>query len=165
MKKTFPFLLCLFLFSCDGGLQPPPPTEPGIAGTLYFAKGSWPPADSLQNLWLFASQDYPLDSAKVFEGIFNYPFRIFLHPSLTESLPFFIDSWRYSFKLPPATYPYVGVLQQVRPDYSIRSFRVVGFLKDPSDSTKPRTVTVKNDEIVTDLNIISDFRNPPPQPF
>ncbi len=160
-------ILCLMLVSCDGGLAPLPPVELGFSGTVYFTPGSWP-ADSLVSLWIFASQIYPLDSAKVYSGLFDSPNTIFLYPSLTSSLPFYIDSLQYSFPLHSGTYKYIGVIQQTNSDLKgqgIRVFRVVGFYKDRINPLLPGVVEVNDTLQVKGININVDFRNPPAQPF
>jgi hypothetical protein len=165
MRFLVLMILCLLLTACDGGLAPPPPIELGFSGTVYFTPGSWP-TDSLINLWIFASQIYPLDSAKVYSGLFASPATIFAYPSLTSSLPFKVDSFQYSFPLHPGTYKYIGVIQQTNSVLtSIRVFRVVGFYKDPTNLSQPGTVEVNESAQVKGINIDVDFRNPPPQPF
>jgi hypothetical protein len=167
MRFLIFIILCLLLAACDGGLAPSPPAELGFSGTVYFAPGSWP-ADSLVSLWIFASQVYPLDSAKVYAGLFDSPTTIFLYPSLTSSLPFYIDSLQYSFSLRSGTYKYIGVIQQNNPDLAgqgIKVFRVVGFYKDPVNPLLPGVVEVNDSLQVKGINIDVDFKNPPPQPF
>lgn len=167
MRFLVLMILCLLLTACDGGLAPPPPIELGFSGTVYFTPGSWP-TDSLINLWIFASQIYPLDSAKVYSGLFASPATIFAYPSLSGSLPFYIDSLSYSFPLHSGTYKYVGVIQQTSFDlagHGIRVLRVVGFYKDPTNLSQPGTVEVNESAQVKGININVDFRNPPPQPF
>ena len=157
------------LTACDSGLAPPPPIELGFSGTVYFAPGSWPPTDSLINLWIFASQTYPLDSAQAFSGLFQSPQKIFLYPSFSQSLSLTeADSILYSFPLRSGSYKYIGVIQQFSPDLiglGIRVFRVVGFYKDPIDTLQPGSVIVNDSAQVTGINISVDFHNPPPQPF
>ncbi len=157
------FLVCLFL-SCDGGLTPPPEFDPGFGGTITFE--SWPSTrDSLVNVWLFASQIYPLDSIKIFEGLFTTR-KIFLYPGLTRSLPFNVDSVTYSFApLEPGRYLYIGIIQQFNSDINIRSFRVVGFYKNPADTLLPGEVEVRDFTFITGIHLHAHFRNPPPQPF
>jgi hypothetical protein len=168
MRFLVLIILCLLLTACDGGLAPPPPIELGFSGTVYFTPGSWP-TDSLFNLWIFASQIYPLDSAKVVSGLFQTPNTIFLYPSISQSLPLdSVNSISYSFPLRSGTYKYVGVIQQVSPDLmnlGIRVFRVVGFYKDPTNLSQPGIVEVNESARVKGINIDVDFRNPPPQPF
>jgi hypothetical protein len=169
MRYLFLTILCLLLAACDGGLAPPPPIELGFSGTVYFTPGSWPPSDSLISLAIFASQIDQLDSANVYSGLFSNPPKIFLYPSMSESLqPFNVDSIAYSFPLRSGTYKYVGVIQQVSFDLvnrGIRVFRVVGFYKDPTNFSQPGTVEVNDAAQVKGINIDVDFRNPPPQPF
>lgn len=169
MKYLILIILCLLITSCDGGLAPPTPMELGFSGTVYFAPGSWPSADSLINLWIFASKIYPLDSAKVYSGLFSNSPTIFLYPSISGSLqPFNVDSIAYSFPLLTGTYKYIGVIQQTSFDFTdqgIRALRVVGFYKNSTDSSKPGIVEVNNNYQVKGINIDVDFRNPPPQPF
>ena len=85
MKFLILIILCLLLASCDGGLAPPPPIEPGFSGTIYFKSGSWPPADSLVSIMIFASKIYPLDSATAYAGIFSNPPTIFFYPDIGKS--------------------------------------------------------------------------------
>jgi hypothetical protein len=169
MKHIALPILCLILAACDDGLAPPPPVELGFSGTVYFTPGSWPPPDSLVSLLIFASQVYPLDSAKVYSGLFSNPSTIFAYPSLSGSLPLTqVDSISYSFPLPSAIYKYIGVIQQTNSDligHGIRVFRVVGFYKDSIDSSQPGNVLVNDTYQVKGININVDFRNPPPQPF
>ncbi len=169
MKYIILIILCLILVACDGGLAPPPPIELGLSGTVHFTPGSWPSSDSLVGLLIFASQVYPLDSAKVYSGLFSNPSTIFAYPSLSGSLPLsHVDSISYSFPLPSGTYKYIGVIQQTNSDISIhgiRVFRVVGFYKDSIDSSQPGIVIVNDTYQVRRVNINVDFRNPPPQPF
>lgn len=163
MKWLFLSLVVVLLVSCDGGLAPPPPFDPGFGGTIYFR--NWPPSDSLVNVWLFASQIYPLDSNKVFEGLFSTR-KIFLYPDFNKSLPFYVDSVRYSFRpLEPGIYRYIGIIQQFNPTISIRSFRVVGVYRNPNDTLQPGVIEVRDFSFVDNIHIRVDFRNPPPQPF
>ena len=169
MRILPPIILCLLLLSCDGGLAPPPPVELGFSGTVYFTPGSWPSADSLVGIMIFASKIYPLDSATVFAGLFSNPPSIFIYPSVTESLlPFYADSISYSFPLSSGTYKYIGVVQQISSDLltnGIRIFRIVGFYKDSLNLSHPGSVIVNDIAQIKNINIQVDFNNPPPQPF
>lgn len=165
MNRNLLFLVLLVASaSCEDGLQPPPNVEAGFGGTISFS--SWPPRDSVVNLWLFASQLYPLDSVKVFQGLFSSPPSIFLYPAFDRSLPYNVDSVEYRFApLPAGRYRYIGVIQQFNLVLSIRSFRVVGVYRNPSDTTQPGEVQFRDFEFVPGIHLRVNFRQPPPQPF
>jgi hypothetical protein len=165
MKKTLQLTVVLFVLSCDGGLQLPPLVDPGFGGTITFERNTWPPSDSLVNLWLVASKIYPLDSVSVFAGIFSDPPQVFAYPGLDKNLPFFVDSVQYSFALPPGAYRYVAVLQRFRDELNIRSFRVVGVYSSQAKPAEPLTVTVRDFEHVAGINLHVNFHQLPPQPF
>lgn len=164
MRPALAILLLVLVAGCNAGLEPPPP-EPGIGGEILFVQNSWPPLDSLQGLWLFASKEYPLDSSRVITGVLLEPRFIYLYPSLSESLPFFIDRVRFVFPLEPGVYPYVGVIQQIRSELLVSNFRVVSVLSIPDNDTIPRTVSITDGRFVDGLTLQVDFDNPPPQPF
>jgi hypothetical protein len=155
----------VFFVACDGGLEAVPPVEPGISGTVIFSKNTWPPIDSVFNLWVFASQIYPLDSNSVFVGLFVPPPRIFLYPTDRDRLAFNVDSVQYIFPLPPAVYKYIGVIQRYRSELSVTSFRVVGLYNNPEKPDQPKQVVVREGELVSGVNMFVDFTNPPTQPF
>lgn len=164
-KMKLPVLLS-FVFlqlSCDGGLTLPPDVQPGIEGTITVS-GQWPPVDSVESLLLFASQVFPLDSSKVVAGIIDG--RISIYPSLTGSLPRNFSSQQFSMPLPPGTYLYVGLLQR-HGDIIVNaeSYTVVGVLRDDVNPMNPRTVIVRDFEVISGLTIQVDFYNLPPQPF
>lgn len=165
MRLLVPLLCSILLYSCEPGLTPPPDVEPGFGGTVYFEKGTWPPQDSLYNLWIFASQMYPLDSAKIFEGLLSNPPSIYVYPSFTGNLPYYVDSVSYGFKLPPATYKYVGVIQRFREEINARSLRVVGLYGTSSNPPEPVQVVVGEYQFIPGINIRVNFHKPPPQPF
>ena len=170
MKNGILVLFAVVWISCNGGLSPSPPPIPGISGTVYFADGTWPGTpfspDSLSNLWIFASQFYPLDSSLVIGGLFSSPPTIFLYPSFVENLSSYVDSVRYFFPLPVGTYKYIGVIQHIAPDFStIRKLRVVGVAKDLSNPTVPRVIRVTDGFIESGIDVNVDFHNPPTQPF
>lgn len=158
-------LMALSLGSCDDGLAPPS-VEPGLAGHIIVAPGSiWPPADSVEGLWLFASREYPLDSSKVITGVLIEPRTIYLYPSLTESLPYGVDSVAFRFALAPGTYRFIGIIQQLRPALIVQNFRVIAMLADPGNPATPRSITVEPENVVQGLRILIDFADPPAQPF
>jgi hypothetical protein len=165
MKSALLLIITVFFLSCDHGLAPPPSVEPGFGGTLYFEKGTWPPSDSLFNLWVFASQVYPLDSAKVFQGLFASPPAIFLYPAFDTDLPFFVDSVSYSFRLPVATYKYVGVIQRFGVEITVRNLRVVGMYGTNDVPPIPIPVIVNEGAFTSGIDFRVNFHKPPPPPF
>jgi hypothetical protein len=165
MRKFLLLALASILLSCDHGLAPPPPVEPGFGGVVYFEKGTWPPIDSLVNLWVFASQVFPLDSEKVFVGLFSNPPTVYLYPAFDKNLPFFVDSVSYSFPLPPATYQYVGVIQRVMSEINIRGMKVVGMYGTNDVPSIPIPVIVNESDFTGGVNIRVNFHKPPTQPF
>ena len=169
MKSASFLIIAVFFLSCDHGLAPPSAVEvnvePGFGGTLYFEKGTWPSPDSLFDLWVFASQVYPLDSTLVFQGLFSDPPTIYLYPAINKDLPFFVDSVSYSFKLPAAKYKYVGVIQRFAADFTVRTLRVVGLYGTNATPPVPIEVTVREGEFTSGITFRINFRKPPPQPF
>lgn len=165
MKSALILIVALCLLSCDHGLAPPPSVEPGFGGIVYFEKGTWPSSDSLVNLWVFASEVYPLDSAKVYQGLFSNPPTVFLLPVFAADIRPNTDSVSYTFKLPVATYKYVGVIQQVALDLNIHNLRVVGLYGTTDSPPLPIPVIVNDGEFTSGITFRVNFRIPPPQPF
>ena len=167
MRRAAVLFSLLGILACDGGLEPPPPVEPGFSGVVHFTQGTWPSADSLAQiqLWIFASQNVPHDSASIVNGILVAPFTIYLYPSLSVSLPKGIDSLSYTFRVPAATYQYVGVLQHYGTDLTISSFEVVGVYQNAENPGIPRPVAVNEFETSSGIDMYVDFHHPPPQPF
>lgn len=169
MKRLLPYFTLLLFLSCDHGLELPPLVEPGFGGTIHFVQATWPPAtsDSLQSLWLFASQIYPLDSSNVVAGLTSDPPRIYVYPSLTGNLPFFVDSVLYAIHVPPGLYRYIGVIQRYRPGSltDTKNYRIVGVFEDPATPGQARSLTVREYEFSSGVDVYVDFYHLPPQPF
>jgi hypothetical protein len=165
IKRASVLITAIFCLSCDHGLAPPPSVEPGFGGTLYFEKGTWPPADSLVNLWVVASQVYPLDSNKVFQGLLSNPPTVYVYPSFDKNLPYFVDSVSYYFKLPVAAYKYISVLQRFNNDVAVSALRVVGLYGTNDTPPIPIPVIVNEGSFTPGIDIRVNFRKPPPQPF
>jgi hypothetical protein len=157
--------MVIVLLSCDGGLAPTPIIDPGFGGTITFVHSTWPPRDSLVNLWIVASQDYPLDSITVFAGIFSNPPRIYAYPNLAQNLPFNVDTLSYAFHLPPANYKYIVVIQRFRNELNARALKVVGLYGRQDDPQQPRSLSLHDFEFINGININVNFYKLPPQPF
>jgi hypothetical protein len=168
MRVILVSVLALFILSCDGGLAPPPLVEPGFGGTITFLRSTWPSRDSLVNLWLVASQEYPLDSVKIFTGIFSNPPRIYIYPGFDRNLVDFdnpVDTLSYEFFLPPGEYKYICVLHRFKNEINARAIRVVGLYGTATNPPQPIPVVVRDFEFVKPINITVNFHQLPPQPF
>jgi hypothetical protein len=165
MKKLILIAVAVSFLSCDHGLEPPSAVQPGFGGTITFEKGTWPASDSLINLWLFASQLYPLDSEKVFTGLLSDPPTIYLYPATDQNLPFFVDSISYAFHLPQGTYKYVGVLQHFETGISASTLRIVGIYGTNDVPPLPIPIIVSEGNFTPGINLNVNFRKPPPSPF
>jgi len=165
MRRVALVAMACVALACEPGLTPPPDVEPGFGGVVRFERGTWPPRDSLVNLWIFASQIYPLDSAKIFAGLFSNPPSIYIYPSFTDNISLYVDSVTYAFKVPPATYRYVGVLQRFKDEITPRALRVVGVYVDRPNSMQPGEVHVRPYEFLRNIDINVNFHKLPLQPF
>jgi hypothetical protein len=163
----FLLVIVAIVEGCDGGLAPLPPAKPGFSGTVYFESATWPPPDSVVNLWLFVSRIYPLDSAKVFNGLINGSISVFPAPdtsSITDPrTP--VSSVSYEYPLSAGQYLYAGVIQRLRSDFNIRSFRVIGVYSEQGQPAQPATFEVPAQGIVSGIDIFVNFDQPPTQPF
>lgn len=147
--------------SCDGGLSPTVTTVPFgfMSGTIRYQH--WPPRDSLIDLRLVAFRGFPPGSIpnEVLAGT------AVVYPSIgdTALIPFYVDSLRYVFSLPPGEYQYVVIAQQYGPDL-YADWRAVGQYDLDSNLTVPSPVTISPSDTTLDININVDFTNPPPPP-
>lgn len=156
-------ILTILFVSCDGGLGLPPLIEPALEGTVTVVS-PWPPQDSVKNLWLFASQIFPVTSSNIFTGIVDG--RIIVYPglSLDSSFIYNVNVQPYHVRVPPATYYYIGMLARHADSlFNTNSYRVVGILADTTG--QPLVLTVREGEVLSGLDIVVDFYNLPPQPF
>ncbi|MDI6766583.1 MAG: hypothetical protein QME52_07150 [Bacteroidota bacterium] len=151
----------LFAWGCDQGLEPPqepPPPSYGFEGVIYFQ--NWFPIDSIKSLRVVAFQNYPPGDIAVeyFEnrlrfsddlisshGADSIPYTVILNPMYVDSIP------------------YIAVGQQFG-ENQFQDWRMVGIYYSIGDSSRPGTVKVFPDSIVSGINIYVDFNNPPPQP-
>ena len=156
--------MAFVLLSCDKGLSPvtvqPPGT--GIGGTIHYVS-SWPPRDSIYELWVAAIPKLPEDSSEnsFVQDYFNGTIK------LSDTLSRFDDSGSVrAFKIvgmSPQTYDYVGVIQQYGPSYT--DLRVIGIYGYSTTHPFPSPVTVTEGASTDGLEIVVDFKNIPPQPF
>ena len=151
-------------------------TEHGIAPKLYVAEttgfggnivfyGAWP--DSIKRTHIVMFKD-PLLTSSDF-NIFNLKF-------VSLEIPFGVGYYNYSsadtFLFPfdgiieAGEYAYLAVAQQTTDEYT--PFRedwfVAGVYYAEGDTTQPGTLSIPENTMVRDINIICDFENPPSQP-
>jgi hypothetical protein len=161
-KILIGIILTLPLFySCQEGLEPPPPEQKSfIGGKITFIGGSdnWPPEDSVYAVRVVAFKDYPPQDiiTELISG--NAYFTL-------ESLPFFVDTATFSIEIPetPVTFQYIAVALQYTDD--IMTQRAIGVYTLTGDKTQPSQVELNTGERINDLDIEVDFNDLPPQPF
>ena len=160
--KLWSLVLLLFLFlTCDHGIEPGNESSSltGISGTVYFS--NWPPADSIKLLKIVVFYNFPpknILSEVINDSAFVYP------PSLTESLPYGVDSLQYQLELNPGTYGYISIAQQYGPDV-FNDWRAAGQYSVNRNDSLPVAVTIEQGKLLKDIDIFVDFINLPIQPF
>jgi hypothetical protein len=153
----------VILYGCGEGISPEPEGKiklTGFGGIIVF-KGNWP--DGIKRTHIVAFKN-PLNSAGDFNA-YNLGF-------VSDSIPYGIQTVYFSsLKNPildilPSEYSYVAVAQSRTPTISLnrKDWFVVGVYYSNNDFTKPGKLIIPANTFVTDINIICDFNNPPPQP-
>jgi hypothetical protein len=161
-KVLLGIILTLPLFySCQEGLEPPPPDQKSfIGGKITYLGGadSWPPEDSVHAVRVVAFKDYPPQDiiTELISG--NAYFTL-------ESLPFFVDTVSFSIEIPdtPVTFKYIAVALQYTDD--IMTQLAIGVFTLTGDKTLPSPVELNTGERINNINIEVDFNDLPPQPF
>ncbi len=163
VKLLISSFIILILYGCNGGIEPQP-GEAGFAGKITFF-GQWP--DSVIRTHLVVFKD-PLISSSDF-SLQNIRF-------VSSEIPFGTNGFSFSSKdssvLPgtglfqPGDYAYVAVAQSSTQTVSLirGDWFVVGLYYNVGDTTKPGTLHIPENTFVDNINIVSDFNNPPPQP-
>jgi hypothetical protein len=166
IKQIASFSFCIvFLYGCNKGIEPlPEDMQTGFGGKITFI-GEWP--DSVTRTHLVVFKD-PLNSISDF-SLQNIRF-------VSSEIPFGINEFFYSSKdssVLPGTglfqsedYAYVAVAQSSKQDVSLNreDWFVVGLYYNIGDTTMPGALNVPENTFVSDVNIVCDFNNPPPQP-
>ncbi|HSP86621.1 MAG TPA: hypothetical protein VLN45_00690 [Ignavibacteriaceae bacterium] len=156
-------LIILLLNGCDGGIEPQI-GESGFSGKITFT-GDWP--DSVTRTHLVIFKD-PLNSV----GDFSLQNIRFVSVEIPYRSAEFFFSSQDSSVLPgnglfqPGDYAYIAVAQSSSPTVSLNreDWFVVGLYFNAGDITKPGTLHIPEKTFVTNINIVCDFDNPPPQP-
>jgi hypothetical protein len=153
----------LLFAACGKGIEPEPEkVEIGFSGTITFI-GEWDENITSTNIVLFKDE---IKSAADFNFI-NIKYA-------SEVIPFGSESYSYnsSENLPvlnsieAGDYAYLAVAQTTETEIQlVRSAWVVaGVYNSEGDSSEFGKLTIPSGSLLTDINIICDFNNPPPQP-
>ncbi|MGD0338176.1 MAG: hypothetical protein ABSB78_05255 [Bacteroidota bacterium] len=159
-------LFFVFLFSfggCDHGLGPSRPVQPGFSGIIRF-QGTWP-QDTLE-LRLIASQAWRKFTSftEIIALVVNTDSVKIYPPPAESGLPMGHDSVHYEFPVPASTYRYVAVVQRFGTN-PFADWRIIGVYDGGSGTNEPKDLVVPTDQVVSGIDILVDFSNPPPQPF
>jgi hypothetical protein len=162
-SRVFVLLWCSVLLSCDKGLEPPsdqPPSQSSAISGLITYK-NWPSLDSLRDLRIVLFRTFP--PGNIISEVLNG--NAVVHPPLgdTALVPFYVDSLRFAFGLPPGVYEYVAVVQQYGPSV-YNNWRPVGQYDLDTNLSVPTPVTVPAGDTLRDVAIAVDFIHRPPMP-
>jgi len=172
-RLLIPVLLYLFilvLYGCDKGLNPDPS---GFSGVIRLT--NWPPPDSVWELRLVAFKNPPTDSSSlIIEWLRG---NVLVYPPIgspsftkTDSTGRFVDSIRYNVLLQgidvdePVRYSYVALAWRYSPNV-FTDWRPAGIYTHQQGSFIPRPLVIAKHQFVRGVDILCDFRNPPPRPW
>lgn len=158
------FLLLAVVVSCDKGIEPGEEMGPaGFSGKVTF-KGSWPEGITRTHLVVFRnpilrSEDFFLP---------NLSF-------VSEEIPFSATEFVYSYndadlntllKIGTGDYSYVVVAQSKTVALSLlrKDWTVVGVYCINGNQSSPAKLSVEPGKITSNVDVVVDFNNPPPQP-
>lgn len=165
-KYNLLLTITLIFVSCNKGIEPEPEKQQnvtGFGGKVTFI-GTWPPGVTRTHLVVFKDS---LNSVLRFNP-FNIAF-------ISDSIPIGTSEYSYSsitnklsdiFEITPGTYYYVCVAQSTDPELTLArdAWYVVGLYKTPGDSGDYSPLIITENNFKSDVNIICDYNNPPPQP-
>jgi hypothetical protein len=157
---------------CDKGLGPI--SEPtGFSGVITFK--NWPPPEQVLELRLVAFNDYPADSASIFETLLQM--RAAIYPHVTTGVAGALqilgdktaDTVHYTFLtegtiLKEGTYNYVVIAWRYGPNFFADWVPAGVFTLNPG-TFEPAAVIVRSNRLRKDVNITVDFNNLPPKPW
>lgn len=157
--KLFIIFFLLSFYSCDHGLKPPEVDtstqyeEPGFGGIVYF-KGTWP--DTIYDLRVVAFRNYPPKNiiSEVIEGKAKF----------SQSLPRRVDSAKYEVLTDTGRWEYIVVALQYGANI-FSDWKAIGVYDTTKSDTIPTPLYIPPGRFIRGINIVCDFRNPPPQPF
>ena len=157
-------LISLLIFiACNKGIEPEPESiEVGFSGTITFI-GEWDSTITSTNIVLFRK---PILSAANF-SITNINYA-------SEVIPFGVKTYNFNTTqnspvlntIEPGEYAYLAVAQTREANIVLTrsAWVVAGIYVPENDSSKAGRIIVSENEFLTNVNIICDFNNPPPQP-
>ncbi len=165
IKYLILFIPLIISLGCNQGIAPASIEEQqlksGFSGKITFI-GQWP--DSIQYTLLVVFKN-PLTSSADF-NVFNVGY-------IGHPIPYGVQVYDYStiqdtgyVPISAGTYSYVAVAQSKNPVLSVNrtDWRVVGVYYADSDTTHPGKLTIPDNSVAGNINIICNFNDPPPQP-
>ena len=160
--KYFCLILLLGILACDKGLSPVNADlqKAGFSGTINFV-GAWP--DSVARTHIVVFKD-PLNSTGDFNPI-NLRY-------VSLEIPYGVRKYNYNsldssyVPITAGSFSYLAVVQSNSQNLSLNriDWKVVGVYYNNNDTTKPGTLIIPDNTLVTDVNITCDFNHPPKQP-
>lgn len=151
-------LLCL---ACDQGLSPETPLPQnrvyGISGTVHFK--NWPRPDSIVDLRVVSFKNFPSQNIvnEVLQGRAAYTAT--LQPYGADSIPYTL----VLSPIPAGPFAYTVVAQRFGQNINT-DWRAVGEYHAGGDTSRPGSLTVARDTILTGIDLFVDFQKPPPPP-
>ena len=155
-------LISLLLFSCDKGLSPDMAApKVGFSGTINFL-GDW---DESINQTLVVLFKTPLLSKDDF-NVFNLKYVSDTIPSGSQLFGYSTNDNPLINNVEAGEYAYLAVAQSKKNIITLNreDWFIVGVYYLNDDLSQPGKLVIPEATFVTDVNIICDFNNPPPQP-
>ena len=156
-------VIIISLISCDKGIEPYPDevvsVESGFEGKVTFV-GDWPEGITRTYLVVFTEPSkFDINTLYFLIGPIPYGTREYNYNSIDNNsglIP----------KLEVRDYPYVIVAQSKTPELSLLrdDWTVAGIYFNEGDTTTPGLLKIEEGKIITGVDIICDFNNPPVQP-
>lgn len=167
-------VILVVLSGCGKGLGPIEETT-GFSGVISYK--NWPPADSILELRIVAFEEYPADSASIFQTLLSERAAIYPHVTTGVALSRQIlgvrdpmaDTIHYEFfkegtVLKERTYNYIVLAWRYGPNY-FADWSPAGVFTFNPGSFEPAPVIVRAGRMREDVNITVDFHNLPPKPW
>ncbi len=117
--------------------------DASISGTIHYS-GAWPKETSLVLLAV-----YRVRPASEFQYL--------LFENVDYAQPVFVDSSSYRLRVGAGLYNFVALFWVPRTMRSLADLVTLGFYRDPSDPSRPGTVSVASGSEATNVDIYVDF--------